>query len=104
MSATTTNGSFSSLLDNVNLDQSQAYDEQATAAAGVGEQPPEQHPMFTSRTYVKVISPSFFCFHWLTNANELSSMHPLNIFAYACVYLYHKHIYLLQQWPKFGPV
>jgi hypothetical protein len=70
--STTTNGSFNSLLDNVLLDQSQNYEDVSSSTAVKSSNDSEKakvrdeansvkvdpdfeyHPMFTSRTYVKV--------------------------------------------------
>lgn len=84
--STTTNGSFNSLLDNVLLDQSQNFEDVSSssivkssndsdkvkirdeAGSVKSDSDFEYHPMFTSRTYVKVSAhtPNFiFIPKWL---------------------------------------
>ena len=72
MSSANTNGSFNSLLDNVNLDQSQNFDDLAASTNNGSVKLDEgvdadfqYHSMLTSRTYLKVIFPPFLIFNEL---------------------------------------
>ncbi len=92
--SSTTNGSFNSLLDNVNLDQSQDVSSSTVIKSSndsgdlqinqtkergqvVDTDDFEYHPMFSSRTYVKVNSVSalknvlfYYCFISYLIAND----------------------------------
>lgn len=74
MSSANTNGSFNSLLDNVNLEQSQNFDDLAASTNNGSVKLDEgvdtefqYHSMLTSRTYLKVNVSLFSLYFYLIN-------------------------------------